>query len=142
MKRTAYCLASVIMAISFSLLCGLAVSREAIQNIALLRSRSMEVRMFYLAESGLEHGKMLAAGDNAWHTDTSPATDNKSRLLTSSLGETYLFGHGGYKIIREKNKNRIYSVGFIGNDILKSPGYSFQRIDIEFPIKTIKWEEF
>jgi hypothetical protein len=142
MKRGAYCLASVLLAISFALLCGLAISREAVQNTVLLRLRRLETRVFYLSESGLEHGKSHVAGDNLWFTETAPVTDNKNRLLTVSAGAIYLFGHGGYKVIREKNKNRIYSIGFIGNDILKSRGHSFQRIDIEFPLKTTKWAEF
>lgn len=142
MNKRAYCLMSVLMAVSFALLCGLAISGEALRNVLILRLKALEVRAFYLSQSGLEHGKTIAAKDNSWFTDSAPVDENKNRLLTVSCGNIYTFGHGGYKIIRENGKKRMYSVGFIGTDILKSPSYSFQKIDFELPFKTLKWEEF
>ena len=142
MNRTAYCLISVLLAVSLALLCAVSVSKEALQSVVLLRLKTLEIKTFYLSQSGLEHGKSLVANDSSWFTEATSVTDNKNRLLASSSGEIYLFGQGGYKIIREKGKNCLYSIGFIGTDILKSSAFSFQRIDFELPFKTIKWEEF
>ncbi|MFA5105048.1 MAG: hypothetical protein WC527_07740 [Candidatus Margulisiibacteriota bacterium] len=142
MNRTAYSLISVFLAVSFALLCAVSVSRQSLQSIVLVRMKTQELKTFYLAESGLEHGKNLIVSNNSWFTENAPVTDSKNRLLTASSGEIYLFGQGGYKIIREKGKNCLYSIGFIGTDIIKSPAFSFQRIDFELPFKTVKWEEF
>lgn len=142
MNRPAYGLISALMAVSLALLCGLAISREAAQNIIQSRLRNQGTKVFYLAESGLEHSKSIINSDNSWFTETDAVNDSKNRLLASSAGEIHLFGHGGYKIIRENGKNRIYSIGFVGTDLLKSPAFSFQRMDFELPYKTTKWEEF
>ncbi len=142
MARNAYILLSVLMAVSFALAGAVASCRESANNIRLLREKSTEIKVFYLAGSGLEHAKNMIANDPAWSTDMIPATDDKTRLLGVLTGEIFLFGDGGYKMVREAGKTRVYSIGFIGGNIMKSRGYSFQRIDIELPLKTLKWEEF
>ena len=142
MNKPAYCLISVIMAVSFAFSCAMAVSRETMQSVVLMRLKAFEIKAFYLAEAGIEHGKSLVANDSSWFTELTPVTDDKNRLLTSSSGDIYLFGNGGYKIIRENGKNRLYSIGFIGTDILRSHAFSFQRIEFEMPFKTTKWEGF
>ncbi len=142
MNKTAYCLISVLMAVSFALLCAVSISREALQSTVLLRLKAFELKTFYLAQSGLEHGKNLINKDSSWFTEENPVTEDKNRLLTSSSGDIYLFGNGGYKIVRENGKNHLYSIGFIGTDILRSQAFSFQRIEFEMPFKTTKWEEF
>mgnify|MGYP000898290811 CR=1 FL=1 len=142
MNRTGNILIPVIMLAALALSCAAAMSNETLHKMVLLRLKDLETKVFYLSESGLEHGKVLIAKDNSWFTEENTVTDDKSRLLTVSSGAIYLFGEGGYKIIRQRSQNRLYSVGFIGSDILKSAAFSFQRIDFEMPLRTKKWEEF
>ncbi|MCX5749616.1 MAG: hypothetical protein NTZ10_05180 [Candidatus Saganbacteria bacterium] len=98
-------------------------------------------KVFYLSEAGIETAKSRIASSEGWATDEPHAENDKKWLLASSKGEISLFGEGGFKIVKEKNKNVIYSVGFIGSDILKSRYYSFQRLDYELPFKQKHWEE-
>ena len=99
-------------------------------------------KVFYLSEAGIETAKARLSCDEAWSTDSLHSAYDKQWLICSAKGETSLFGDGGFKIVKEKNKLVAYSVGFIGPDIMKSRYYSFQKIEYELPLKQTKWEEF
>lgn len=98
-------------------------------------------KAFYLAEAGIEAAKSQIVSNEAWVTDEPHAENDKKWLLCSAKGETSLFGEGGFKIVKERMKNLVYSVGYIGPDILKSRYYSFQKMEFELPFKQKKWEE-
>ncbi|MEK7377047.1 MAG: hypothetical protein AABZ57_07820, partial [Candidatus Margulisiibacteriota bacterium] len=77
-----------------------------------------------------------------WFTDIPHAEFDKKWLIMDSAGQIYHFGKGGFKIIKEQGKNRVYSVGFIGTSIDKSKYYCFLRMDYSVPFKKSRWERF
>ena len=115
--------------------------QTGISNAELCRLKLEQIQAFYLSESGVEHGKSKIASSSDWFTDENPVSLNKAYLLFACTGERYVFGSGGYKIIRPKNKNELYSIGFLGDDITKSRAFSFQRIEFELPYRQNKWQE-
>ncbi len=85
-------------------------------------------RTFYLAEAGIEEGKMLKASNPSWFTDLphSPP-DDVNWLINSAIGRIEFLSEGSFKIVKEQGKKEIYSIGYFRNSkqILKvSPAYS------------------
>jgi hypothetical protein len=92
---------------------------------------------FWLAEAGLEKGKAALAGNINWYTDL-PHTpeDNAGWLLNNAVGETGPLGRGTYKVVREENRNRLYSIG------RKGKGAVILKLSFSAPpLKFTTWEE-
>lgn len=132
----------VLAIMSVLLIMALSVSRTAISDARLSRLKLDQTKVFYLAEGGIEHGKSKIAADPYWFTDDMAISKDKTLLLSVCAGNKYSLGDGGYKIVRAKNKNELYSIGFLGTDIAKSRAFAFQKIEFELPIKQKKWEMF
>ena len=70
-------------------------------------------KALWLAEAGLEKGKVEMVNAPAWYTDLPhyPEEDFNWLKLTA-LGKNEVLGDGNYKVVREKGKNVLYSIGF------------------------------
>lgn len=140
--RKGLSLLTVLAVMSVLLIIVLSVSRTAISDARLSRIKTDQAKVFYLSESGIEHGKSKLAADPCWFTDDMAVGKDKTLLLSVCAGNKYVLGDGGYKIVRAKNKNELYSVGFLGTDISKSRAFAFQKIEFELPVKQKRWEMF
>ncbi len=118
------------------------ISSILISHVNIINNNAACIKTFYLSEAGIEMSKGLISNNSSWYTD-SPHTDNdKKWLLSVASGITFHLGEGGFKIIKESGRNTVYSVGFLGNNIINSPSYSFQKISYNIPFIQKKWEEF
>ena len=92
---------------------------------------------FYLAEAGLEKGKVELAHNPSWYTDLPYyLKDNTEWLIRYAMGQQNNLGEGSFKLIREKGKNRLYAVGFKGKGIVVLKiNFSTQ------PYKTLEWKQ-
>ncbi|MFA5097515.1 MAG: hypothetical protein WC490_02680 [Candidatus Margulisiibacteriota bacterium] len=131
-----------LFAVSVCMMCLAAGARLRLLQIGMNMERLNGTRCFYLAESGLEISKVKLAHDPGWFTDPSHAEYDKKWLVAGSKGQTFRFGRGGFKVIKEQGKNRVYSVGFIGNSIDESKYFCFLRMDYSVPFKKTGWERF
>ena len=72
-------------------------------------------KAFWLAEAGLEDGRMRLTKNPNWYTDLPHYPENDVRWLSGvALGEQASLGEGTYKIVREKDKSKFYVVGRSG----------------------------
>lgn len=140
--RNGFSLIAVILCISFILTIAVSISRLIILSSVSAKERLDQSKVFYLSEAGIETAKSLIAGTPTWETDMSHTDNDKQWLLALSSGKIYLFGEGGFKIVKEHNKMCVYSIGFLGSDILKSKSYSFQKISYVIPFAQKSWEMF
>lgn len=101
-------------------------------NAVLVREQA-----FCLAEAGLEKGKVELAHNPAWYTDLpSYRNDDAAWLLNHALGQETQFGEGSIKVIREKGRNYLYSIGSKGSGlVILKCGFSLS------PFKSGEWEE-
>ena len=92
---------------------------------------------FQLAEAGLEKGKVELVHNPNWFTDLPYyLQDNVSWLVGYAVGQETQFGQGSFKIVREKNKNRLYSIGF------KGKGMVILKLKFSnFPFQNLEWKE-
>ena len=92
---------------------------------------------FYLAEAGLEKAKVELTHNPSWYTDPPHYIEDDSEwLVNSALGKKMGFAEGSFKIIKERGKNRLYSVGLRGKGVVV--------LKLEFsapPFKVLKWKE-
>ncbi len=124
----------------FMMIC-FAFAKNVINSARIATLTLQSAKVFYLAESGIEYAKSKIVSDNNWHTDNTTIIEDKSYLLLNANGQIITIKNGGFKIIRAKDKNIIYSIGFLGNEMLLSPSYSFQKCVFSLPMKSVKWEE-
>ncbi|MEE8637995.1 MAG: hypothetical protein V3T21_03015 [Candidatus Margulisiibacteriota bacterium] len=92
---------------------------------------------FHLAEAGLEKGKVELTHNPNWYTDLPYyLKDNVDWLVGYAVGQETQFGEGSFKIIREKDKNRLYSIGF------KGKGMVVLKLKFSnFPFQSLEWKE-
>ena len=70
---------------------------------------------FWLAEAGLEAGKVELSHNLSWYTDRPHyPEDDLSWLKSEAVGERGGLGGGFYKVVRERDKDRFYAIGFKG----------------------------
>jgi len=134
----------IILLISISIILVIEVSLTTLYLRAVnsCNIKKEGLKVFYLAEAGIEKAKCNINNGVSWNTDPPHSENDKRWLISGSIGQTVYCGSGGFKIIKENGKTYLYSVGFIGNDILKSRSYCFQKIAFEIPYKLVKWEKF
>lgn len=86
---------------------------------------------FWLAEAGLEKGKVELKHDPGWYTDLphQPA-DDLSWLRSAAVGQREILEEGAFKLVHEFGKEEIYSVGYRSNAIvvLKLKGTNWKEI--------------
>lgn len=92
---------------------------------------------FWLAEAGLEAGRVALVKNPGWYTDLPHyPEDDVKWLRLSAVGQKENLGNGWFKIVREKDGNCLYSVGS------KGEGAAVLKIELAlFPLKVLKWEE-
>ena len=74
---------------------------------------------FWLAEAGLEKGKVELKHNPAWYTDLPHyPEDDVSWLKAGAVGQKERLGEGWFKVVREKDKDRFYSVGIKGKAVV------------------------
>jgi hypothetical protein len=92
---------------------------------------------FWLAEAGLATGKVRLKQNPDWYTDLPhyPADDSRW-LKDGAVGAVEGLGGGGYKIVREKEQGRLYSVG------LKGEARVVLKLEFApFPFRPLNWAE-
>jgi len=92
---------------------------------------------FWLAEAGVAAAKARLHENPNWYTDLphSPP-DDSDWAKAAAAGYTAALGDGYYKIIREKDRDLIYTVGFAGQAVVVV-GANLSL----FPIKVLSWDE-
>jgi hypothetical protein len=92
---------------------------------------------FWLAEAGLEKGKVELVENSNWYTDLPHYPEDDFKWLKEgAVGQKAKMGGGGVKIIREKGVNRLYALGF------RSKAVVILKIKITPPpLKVLSWEE-
>ena len=104
----------------------------ATANAALMKEQA-----FYLAEAGVEKGKVELANNRNWYTDLPYyLEDNLQWLAYYAVGQSTDLGDGSFKIVREKDKALFYSIGYKDD--------SFVVLKLKFstpPFKELGWEE-
>ncbi len=136
MKRGAALLISIFMIGAFLTLAGLFVKivHNAYAGTTMAFTRE---QAFYLAEAGLAKGKVELAHNPDWYTDLPYyLSDNTQWLIRYAAGERTDFGEGAYKIVREKGRDRLYSIGQKGQGVVV--------LKLEFsnpPFKSGNWSE-
>ena len=92
---------------------------------------------FHLAEAGLEKGKVELTHNPNWYTDLPYyIQDSVNWLANYAVGEETSLGDGAFKLVREKGKNRLYSIGSKGKGIV--------ILKLKFsnpPFQSLEWEE-
>ena len=92
---------------------------------------------FYLAEAGLEKGKVELAHNPNWYTDLPYyLEDNSNWLINYAVGQTNPLGEGSFKAIREKDKNWLYAVGYKGEAVV-----ILKLVFSNPPFKAVAWKE-
>lgn len=92
---------------------------------------------FYLAEAGLEKGKVELAHNPHWYTDLPYyLEDNSNWLVNYAVGQVNPLGEGSFKTIREKDKSWLYAVGFKGEAVAV-----LKLVFSNPPFKAIAWSE-
>ncbi|MBU0573765.1 MAG: hypothetical protein ABIJ26_02445 [Candidatus Margulisiibacteriota bacterium] len=88
-----------------------------------------ETQAFYLAEAAIELGKVKLAATAGWFTDIEHP-ENKEWLISEAAGFVGEMGKGKYKVVRIKDKNILYGIGFLNNSrcVLK--------VEYSLPIKS------
>jgi hypothetical protein len=111
--------------ISFLIFSG----RLLISDLRQGRSFSRRQVAFYAAEAGAARAEFLFKHDPTWQPTDPPYSGSAGGLISwlvknsgqgGSLGLTEPFGPGGYKIVREQDKDHFYALGFHGSG--PSPG--------------------
>jgi len=70
---------------------------------------------FWLARGGVEIGKNKLAQNHFWYTDLPHVPANDAEWIkNAAFGEINELGQGKLKLVREKETNRLYSVGMRG----------------------------
>lgn len=97
-----------------ALLVKIVYNSYSIANAVLVREQA-----FYLAEAGIEKGKVELAHNPNWYTDLPYyLEDNVQWLITFAYGHETTLGEGSFKIVKEKDKDRLYSIGSKGKGIV------------------------
>lgn len=134
-KGSALILVIIIFSI-FSIL-GVLFARIVYNTNTTVKVVLQRTRAFYLAEAGLEKGKVSLAHNPNWFTDLPCYPDATTTwLISQAVGEKTLLGEGSFKVIREKGKNILYSIGQKGKGVAV--------LALKFsnpPFKSLEWKE-
>jgi hypothetical protein len=136
MKKGSALILIIFILAAFTILAALfakiVYNNYASANAALLREQA-----FYLAEAGLEKGKVELVHNSNWYTDMPYfLEDNVTWLAGYALGQETTLGEGSFKIVREKGKMHLYAIGKKGNGLV--------LLKLKFypsPFQSLEWEE-
>lgn len=137
MKRHGSALILIIVIIAFFSTLGALFARIVYNDYAGANARLLREQAFYLAEAGLEKGKVELIHNPNWYTDLPYYLDDNASWLTKfAQGLEMSLGDGSFKIVREKGKHILYSIG------VKGKGLVILKIYFEpYPYKTLAWRE-
>jgi hypothetical protein len=145
-KSNGIALILVLFIVSVLLVAATAMAKVILtdQKIANLNLRAQEA--FYLAEAGIERGKWELKQDYTWYTDLphSPS-DDKVWLMRDAIGhyppEDEVLGEGKFKTIKERGKNILYSVGYLGDNVSNSVARCIIKVEYSYPpFGQLSWE--
>ena len=92
----------------------------------------MREKAFWLAEAGLAAAKVKLVHNPGWYTDLSHyPEDDSCWIKEEAVGFCESLGEGSYKLVREKDKDRVYAVGRRGR----------MRVVLKFNLASSKREE-
>lgn len=135
-KRGSALLLAIVIAAMFMAL-AVILTKIVYNGYATVELIKQREKAFWLAEAGLEAGKVRLSHNPGWYTDLPhyPADDD-NWLKRSAIGEPGALPAGSFLTVREKDMSRLYSIGTCGQArvILK----------VEFsvpPVKTLRWIE-
>lgn len=127
----------VILIISVSLILAALFVKIVYNSYATASAVLQREQAFYLAEAGLEKGKVELVHNPNWHTDPPYyLPDNIPWLVNYAVGQETSLGEGSFKIIREQGKDRLYSVGLKGKGVVV-----LRLIFSNPPFKSLEWKE-
>jgi Tfp pilus assembly protein PilX len=112
--------------------CGYIINERRMVNLFIEKEKA-----FYLAEAGIEDAKSILVQSPNWFTDAPHlVADDAKWLMDKATGEIRLINGGSYKMVRESNKNIIYSVGTFkhGKSVLRVKYYRDPFRAYEFKI--------
>ena len=126
-----------ILIISLSLVLGALLTRMVYNCYATTNAALTRQQAFFLAEAGLEKGKVELAHNPDWFTDLPYyLTDNLLWLANYAVGDDASLGEGSYKVVREKGRGCLYAIGYKGKGRV--------TLKITFtgpPFKVLSWQE-
>ncbi|MBN2058209.1 MAG: hypothetical protein JW782_05395 [Candidatus Saganbacteria bacterium] len=135
--KKGFALMTSIMIISASLvLCALLV--KVVYNCHVSVNAALDRQLaFSLAEAGLEKGKVELSHNPAWYTDQPYfRPDNAEWLIKYAIGQENSLGDGHFKVIREKGRDALYSVGCQGRGAVV-----LKLVFSNSPFETLAWQE-
>ncbi len=136
-SRKGSALLSVILILAVFLFLGAITARIVYNCYAAANAVLVREQAFHLAEAGLEKGKVELTHNPNWHTDLPYYTeDSVDWLMNYAVGQETTLGEGVFKLVRERDKNRLYSIGSKGKGIV--------MLKLRFttnPFQGLEWEE-
>jgi hypothetical protein len=136
-KRAGSALIMVVILAGVLMLMAVIAAKIVYNSYRTLELIGRREQAFWLAEAGLEQGKANLARNPDWYTDLShdPA-DDVPWLAQSAVGALGNLPSGSFKIVREKDKDRLYCVGASG------PARVAVKIVFQSaPVKALSWAE-
>ena len=131
--------ASILVIFIFAIfaILGASLTKMVYNSYVTVNNPLQHTQAFYLAEAGIEKGKVELVHNPNWYTDLPfSLIDSAEWLINQAVGQRINFGEGELKIVREKDKDRLYSVGYQGRGVVV--------LKLEFshpPFKSLEWEE-
>lgn len=117
--RNGSALLLVIFIISVFLVIAAFCAKLVYNGYASSKAVLLREQAFCLAEAGLEKAKVDLVNNPGWFTDLPYyLEDCADWLINEAVGEKTLLGEGFFKIVRERDKYRIYSVGCKGKAVV------------------------
>lgn len=131
--------ALILIVVIFSLLAILsAIFLKIVYNTCVAQNLLAQREIaFWLAEAGVENGKMLLSQNPDWYTDLPHfSVDDKDWLKSGAFGYSTILGKGKIKLVRERDKSWFYALGSCGK------GVAILKVNFSFgPFRVLKWEE-
>ena len=136
-RRKGWALLPVIMTSAMLMVLAVFLSKIVYNSFASVAYSTQREQAFWLAEAGLEAGKVKLHGNPNWYTDLAHLPEDDAEWVKAvAVGETEFLGEGAYKLVREKEKNRLYAAGRRGKAAVV--------LKVEFtvpPFKISGWSE-
>jgi len=130
-------LITVIFVIAAFSVLGALLAKIVYNHYASASNVFARAQAFYLAEAGLEKGKVELAHNPNWFTDPPYyIADSVPWLVHYAVGQRMDLGPGYFKIIRGKGKKYFYSVGYKHKAVVV-----LKMTFSSPPFTSLKWQE-
>lgn len=116
--KKGFSLILIIFLIAVLLIIGGSLARMVLGGSMVSENKIKSLQAFYLAEAGIEKAKYELSKNPDWYTDLphSPQ-DDVDWIKNSARGIIIAAPVGTFKIIREKDRERAYSIGSAKNSV-------------------------